>query len=112
VSRKHKWAIAVVLIACSIALIAWNLRDPDRAYREPPKEERVVTLDAVPQPVQETIRRLAKGGKIEQIKEKQQGAKTTFEADVTLGDTKTELKLAEDGSVIKEKSKKLKPAGR
>jgi hypothetical protein len=108
-TNKHKGIVAGALMLCGIALIGWNLRDPDRAYREPPKEERQVTIEQIPLPVQTAIKQASTGGKIEEIKEEHQGGVTTYEADVVVGDTKTELKLAEDGSVIKRKSKKLKP---
>jgi hypothetical protein len=90
-------------------LIGWNLRDPDRAYREQPKEKRQVTFEQTPLPVQAAIKQASAGGKIEEILEEHQAGITTYKADVVVGDTKTELKLGEDGSVIKRKSKKFKP---
>jgi uncharacterized membrane protein YkoI len=109
-SNRKKWILAVALLICGAALIIWNLRDPDRAYREPAKEEREVTLEQVPMPVQAAVKQASAGGTIEEIKEEHQGGKTTYEVDIVRGDTKTEIKFAEDGSVIKTKSKKLKPA--
>jgi hypothetical protein len=108
-SRKSKVIAGVILLVCGIALIAWNLRDPDRAYREPPKEERVVTLEQTPLPVQSAIQRVSAGSKIEEIKEKRRGGPATYEVDVIRGDVKTKISFHEDGSVAKEKSKKLKP---
>jgi hypothetical protein len=60
-------------------------------------------------PVQAAIKQASAGGKIEDILEEHQGGTTAFKADVVVGDTKTELKLTEDGSVIKRKSKQIKP---
>jgi hypothetical protein len=108
-SNRSKWILAIALMIGGTALILWNLRDPDRAYREPPKQERVVTLDQIPLPVQSAVKQASAGGAIEEIKEKHQGSTTTYEADIVVGDTKTELKFAEDGSVIKRKSKQIKP---
>ena len=109
-SNRHKSILAVALIICGVALILWNLRDPDRAYREQPKEERQVILEQIPLPVQAAVKQASAGATIEEIKEKHQGGKTTYEMDMVLGDTKTEIQFADDGSIIKRKSKKLKPA--
>lgn len=105
---KLKWVAAAISIAFGISLIGWNLRDPDAAFREPPKEKRVVTIDQVPLSVQGAIKQMSAGGTIEDIQEKQQGSETSYEVDVIRGDTKTEIKFAENGSVIKQKSKKVK----
>ena len=108
-SNTHKGIVGGALVLCGLALIGWNLRDPDRAYREQPKEKRPLTMEQLPMPVQSAIKQASAGGKIEQILQEHQGATTSYKADLVLGDTKTELKLSEDGSVIKRKSKKLKP---
>jgi hypothetical protein len=106
--RNRKIAAGVILLAVGVGLICWNLRDPDRAYREQPKQERVVTAEQMPLPVQATVRRVSAGSKVEEIKEKRHNGMTTYEVDSIRGDTKTEVKIAEDGSVIKQKSKKVK----
>ena len=108
-SNKQKGILAGVLMLCGLGLIGWNLRDPDRAYREPPKEKRQITIDQIPMPVQAAIKQASAAGKIEEILEEHQGGTTSYKADVVVGDTKIELKLAEDGSVIKRKSKKFTP---
>jgi hypothetical protein len=108
-SRKSKLIAGVMLLVCGLALIGWNMRDPDRAYREPPKEERVVTVEQTPLPVQSAIQRVSAGSKIEKIKEKHRGDQTTYEVDMIGKDVKSQIQFHEDGSVAKQKSKKLKP---
>ena len=109
-NRNRKLLAGVVLLVLGLGLIGWNLRDPDRAYREPEEVERNVTLEQVPRPVKASIDRLmAGGGKIEEIKEEREGATTTYEVETIRGDTKTEFEIAEDGSVLKQKSKKTRP---
>src|SRR5439155_23775822 len=108
-SNTHKGIVGGALVLCGLALIGWNLRDPERAYHEQPKEKHPVTMEQLPLPVQSAIKLASSGGKIEKLLEQHQGGTTTYESDVVVGDTKTELKLGEDGSVIKRKSKKLKP---
>jgi len=105
-SRNGKVATGTILLAIGIGLICWNLRDPNAAYREGPKQERMVTAQQIPLPVQATLQRVAAGQKIQEIKEKRQNGVTTYHVDAIRGNTKTELKIAEDGSVLKQKSKR------
>ena len=105
---KLTLAIGVMLLICGFALIGWNLRDPDRDYREPPSEERTVTLEQIPLAVQATIKRVSAGAAIEDIQEERKGDTTTYEVDVIRANTKIEFEIAEDGSIIEQESKKLK----
>lgn len=102
----------VTLMACGLALIGWNARDPDSAYREPAKEERVVQLEQVPAPVQATIRRVSTGGTIEEIQKERKGDKVTYEVDVVGRSAKFEYEIAEDGVILQQESKKLKQKSR
>jgi hypothetical protein len=108
-SRNSKLIAGVLLLICGLALIGWNMRDPDRAYREPPKQERMVTVEQTPLPVQSAIQRLSAGSKIEKIKESRRGDQTTYDVYMIRNKVRIEFKFHEDGSVAKQKSKKLKP---
>ena len=107
--RNHKIVAAAILIVCGVALIGWSLRDPDAAYREQPKTETVVTLENTPPAIRATIDRLLKsGGKLEEIQEERQGNEVEYEVDIISGNTKTEYEISIDGTVLDQKSKKLK----
>jgi hypothetical protein len=107
--RNHKILAAVVMLICGVALIAWGLRDPDAAFREQPKVEKIVTAQQVPAPVQATIQRLtADGGKLHEIQEETRGTTVDYEVEIIRGNTKTEYQLSLDGTIVKQKSKKLK----
>jgi hypothetical protein len=107
--RKLKILTASVMIMCGVALIAWNMRDPDAAYREQPKVEKVVTTTEVPPPVQATIQRLAAGGgQLGEIQEESRGSMVKYEAEVIRGNTKIKYEISPDGAIVKQKSKKLK----
>jgi hypothetical protein len=108
-NRKSKLIAGVILLVCGIALIGWNMRDPDRDFREPPEEERDITLDQTPPRVQAAIHRVTAGSRIEEIKEERRGSVTKYEVDTIRGDLKTEFEFNEDGSLSKQKSKKVKP---
>jgi hypothetical protein len=95
-------------LLCGIALISWNLRDPDRSFREPPSVERVVTVEQIPEAAQATVKRISAEGAIEGIREDRKGNQVTYEVDVIRGNTKTEFEISADGSVIEQKSKKRK----
>jgi hypothetical protein len=106
--RKQKIAVAAILLACGAALIAWNMRDPDAAYREQPKVETVVTVQQVPPAVQATIQRISAGGTLHEIQEERRGDDIKYEVEIIRGNTKTEYAIAPDGSVTGQKSKQVK----
>ena len=107
--RNHKLIAGIVLLVLGTCLIGWNLRDPDAAYREPPKQERVITQAEMPPPVQATLKRVVADGKVAEMKEKRQGGTTYYSVHSIRGNQKTEVKIAEDGSIMKQKAKKLSP---
>jgi hypothetical protein len=106
--RKQKVAIAAIMLACGAALIAWNMRDPDAAYREQPKVETVVTAQQVPPAVQATIQRISADGKLHEIQEERRGDKVKYDVEIIQGTTKIDYKIAPDGSITEKKSKKVK----
>jgi uncharacterized membrane protein YkoI len=108
-TRNTKIGAAVVMFVLGIVLIAWNMRDPDAAYREPKKVEKVLTAGQLPGPVQETLKRVASQGKVTAVQEESRGDKLHYEVKVVSGNTQTKYEIAPDGSVITQKSKQLKP---
>ena len=109
-SRNHKLFAAVAMLLLGAALIAWNLRDPDAAYREPPLVTKPITAQQAPAAVQDVIKRVSLGGKLYKIKQETRGDQVKYEVEVLRGDTRTEYKIAPDGAIMKQKAKKLKTA--
>jgi uncharacterized membrane protein YkoI len=108
--RNHKIIVAVVLIMCGIALIGWNFRDPDAAYREQPQVETAMTLQQTPAAIQTAIQRLMKAGdRVDEIKEEREGSEVKYEVEIISGNTKTEYELSPDGTILEQKSKTIKP---
>jgi hypothetical protein len=108
--RNHKIVIAVILIVCGVALIGWSFRDPDAGYYEQPKVETVVTVQQVPARVQATIQRLTTAGStLKEIQEERRGDELKYDVEFVSGNTKTDYKISPDGTIVKQKSKKLKP---
>jgi tellurite resistance protein len=103
-SKKSKWLLTGLLAAGLISASALCARAEDKDKDDDKdKTESVITLDQVPAPVKDTIIAESKGGKIGEVEKEVEKGKTTYEADFTIGDKKYELKVAEDGTLLKKK---------
>jgi uncharacterized membrane protein YkoI len=67
------------------------------------KDEVKVTLDQLPAAVQATLKNEAGSGSIGDIEKETKDGKVVYEADVTKDGQEIELKIAEDGTLIKSK---------
>ena len=108
-TNRTKIITAVGMVVAGGALVAWNLRDPDRGFYEEPKHEQVVTIDQIPAPVKATVRRESAGGVVQEIQKETKQGKVKYDVDIEKDGHKIGLKIAENGSVIERKTKKLKP---
>lgn len=71
---------------------------------EKDKAKTELTIDQVPAAVKATVTKEAgKDGKIGDIEKKTKDGKTVYEAELTLGDKKYELTIAQDGKLISKK---------
>ena len=106
---RTKWTAVSSLLAVGGALIAWNLlRDPDAAYRELPEQEEVVTIDQIPEAVRATIKRESAGGVVQEIQKETEPGEVEYDVDIVKGGQKISLEIAENGTVLERKAKKLK----
>jgi hypothetical protein len=101
--------VGVGLLIAGAGLIAWNLRDPDAALREPLKEKRAITLAEAPAAVQATAAREAAGAPVGDVQEKRQGSEVKWEIFVRHGRQVTEVEIAQSGAVLKRKQKPARP---
>jgi uncharacterized membrane protein YkoI len=62
-----------------------------------------ITLDQAPAPVQATLQAQTSGGRITDLDKETDDGKTIYEADATIGDKAYEIKVAEDGTLLKKK---------
>ena len=67
------------------------------------KNETKITIDRAPAPVQATLQTETSGGKITDLDKETDDGKTIYEADATIGDKAYEIKVAEDGTLLKKK---------
>ena len=106
---RTRYASAAGMFVIGGALIAWNLRDSDRAFREQPKQEQLVTIDQIPAPVRAAVHRESIGGVVREIQKETKQGKVKYDVDIAKDGHKIGLKFAEDGTVLERKTKKLKP---
>jgi hypothetical protein len=60
-----------------------------------------ITMDQLPSAVQSTFQQEASGGQIEELRSLQKGGKTVYSGEVVQNGKGTELKVSEDGSILK-----------
>lgn len=107
--NRTKWSVVTGMFVLGGGLITWNLaRDPDRGYREVPEVEEVITIDQVPDAVRATIMRESAGGVVEEIQKETEPGEVEYDVDIVKGGQKINLEIAENGSVLERKVKKLK----
>ena len=108
-TNRTKATAAGILVVAGFGSIAWSLlRDPDRAYREQPEVEQLVTIDQVPAAVRATISRESAGGVVQEIQKESEPGEVEYDVDIVKGGQKINLEIAEDGSVLERKVKRLK----
>jgi len=64
-------------------------------------KEEAVTLDKCPEKVQETIKKEAEGGTIDEIEKVTIGEKVIYEAEITVDEDKYELTISNEGKLLK-----------
>jgi uncharacterized membrane protein YkoI len=92
--RKH-WKLSSVVV---VVLAGLTLSIGALAGRQNAEAEKKTALDQVPEAVKATL--LSQGGTIEEIEVETENGRTIYEADVTVGGQKMEMKVAADGSLI------------
>jgi hypothetical protein len=86
----QRWALAGVLTMGGLGGVAF-------AHGTHKK----LTMDQLPSPVQSTFQKEAAGGQIEDLHSKTYNGKTIYEGEIVSQGKGTELKVSEDGSVLK-----------
>jgi hypothetical protein len=78
--------------------------EDDESDDDEEEVETPVKMDDLPRPVARTLKREARGGKIEEIVKEQEGDKVVYEAEVEFetkkGDREYEIEIAEGGTLI------------
>lgn len=67
------------------------------------KHEVKITMEQVPAAVKATFDREAKGGKITELEKEVEKGKTVYSADITVDGKQYDVKVADDGTLLKKK---------
>lgn len=106
---RTKWTAVTTMFVVGAGLVTWHLlRDPDSGYREEPEQEEVVTIDQIPEAVRATIKRESAGGVVEEIQKETEPGEVEYDVDIVKGGQKINLEIAENGTILERKVKKLK----
>jgi uncharacterized membrane protein YkoI len=103
--RAMKW-ILTLLAALSISLVSPYVAGAlggDKDEKEGTEEK--VTLDQCPAAVQDTIKKEAAGGTIQEIEKETKGGVTIYEAEIVKDGKTVEIEVAADGKLLKSKVK-------
>ena len=92
--------LLALMVTCSIACFGCATLSAEEAQES--KEEKV-KLEDCPKAVQDTIKKAAAGGKIEEIEKETENGKAVYEADVVIDGDEYEVKVAEDGKLLSKK---------
>lgn len=88
-------AVVVCVVACANALL------PTTGYAA---KKQKVTMDQLPQPVQETLKKEAGDATITSLKAHTKGGQTHYEAEWISGGKSVEIEIAADGKIIEKKT--------
>ncbi len=98
---KKRW---LVVLAASLALAGCtNMQKSANKGEEDEGDEVKVKFDDCPAPVKATLIRESNGAKIDSVDKEMKDGKTIYEADAMVNGQNWEIKVSEDGSLIKKK---------
>jgi hypothetical protein len=96
-----------MLIVSAAVLAALAGCAANQGHNEKEKNENenevAITIDQLPPAVRDTMNREAGGGTLSKIEKETKEGKTSYEADTTIGGHPYEIKVAEDGTLLKKK---------
>ena len=97
------WILAAA-VATGVAATAMPTWAEDAPTAKAGAVEVKIALTDCPKVVQDTINKVAAGGTVGKVEKETENGKTTYEAKVTVGGKKTEVTVAEDGTLISSKA--------
>ena len=107
--KNHKMTAALLLTAAAFApgfVFVGPAAAADQTKEKSGHKAQTMTMDQVPQPVQQTINQEAKGGTVGSIKQESSKGKTFYVAEVTdTNGKKHHVRVNEDGTLMSGRSK-------
>jgi hypothetical protein len=106
--NNRKMTAALLLTAAALApgfVFAGSAAAQDQTKEKSSRKGQTMTLDQLPQPVQQTITQEAKGGTVGTIKQETARGKTFYVAEITdTNGKKHHVRVNEDGSLMARRS--------
>ncbi len=87
----------LTIMAVAGLVLAW----PQAVFADEDEQEQIVTLEQLPAAVQATLQRESTGGTLGKIEKETKEGRVIYEADITLDGGKYEVKVTEDGILLK-----------
>jgi hypothetical protein len=92
----------IVIGTVSLGLLGCNSSNQQKE-KENEGNELQITADQLPPAVRDTMQRESGGAALTKVEKETKEGKTAYEADTTIGGKNYELKVAEDGTLLKKK---------
>jgi hypothetical protein len=93
----------IVIGSVSLALVGCNASNQHKENEKEEGNEVQITADQLPPAVRDTMQRESGGAALTKVEKETKEGKTSYEADTTIGGKEYELKVAEDGTLLKKK---------
>jgi hypothetical protein len=107
-TMKRRWIVCgLASLGLAVASCASNGGHEGKEVKDKDDDNEVtVTLDQLPDPVKQTVTFEAMGGTLGKISKETDDGKNVYEADATIGGKAYEMKVAEDGTLLKKSLEK------
>ncbi len=99
---KKRW-LTVLLAGLGLVGCASMHQGEGKDKEDDEKNEVKITMDQAPAAVQATLKKTVGDGKITDLAKETDDGKTIYEADAMIGDKAYEIKVGEDGTLLKQK---------
>jgi hypothetical protein len=93
----------IVIGAVSLGLVGCNASNQHKEQEKEEGNEVQITTDQLPPAVRDTMQRESGGAALTKVEKETKEGKTAYEADTTIGGKNYEIKVAEDGTLLKKK---------
>jgi hypothetical protein len=99
---KKRW-LTISLVGLGLMGCASMEHHGEGKEKEDDENEVKITMDQAPATVAATLQREIEGGKVTDLDKETDDGKTIYEADAMIGDKAYEIKVGEDGTLLKKK---------
>lgn len=97
---------AIGMMAMSLIGLGCAASKPEGHHKEEEENEVKISVDQIPAAAKATLDREAEGGALTEAEKETDEGKTVYEATTTIGGKEYEIKVAEDGTLLKKKLEK------